>query len=126
MTFRQFIQQLAEKIGMHQIPVVANASEIRYFLAEDAVHHQFVTTLVRRIYKSNRCGHLDALLDQDKTMSLLGKVRAELFAEDDADICKVRLMNQLCDVSTTILDKEQATVAGATSSNEKLTEMAKG
>ena len=126
MTFRQFIQQLAEKIGLHQIPVVANASEIRYFLAEDAVHHQFVTTLVRKIYKSNRCGHLDAVLDQDKTMSLLGKLRAELFAEDDADICKVRLMNQFCDFSTTILSKEQAILADTTTSNDKPTEMAKG
>ena len=73
MTFRQYIQLLAEKIGMHQIPVIANANEIKHFLAEDAVHHQFVTTLVRQIYKSNHCGHLDAIIDQVKTLSLLGK-----------------------------------------------------
>lgn len=107
MTFRQYIQLLAEKVGLHQIPVVPNANEIRYFLAEDAVHHQFVTTLVRDIYKKNRCGHLDANIDPAKTMSLLGIMRSALLTENDADICKVRLMNQLCEVSTTLLSKEK-------------------
>ncbi len=107
MTFRQFIQLLSEKIGLHQIPVVSNANEIRYFIAEDAVHHQLVTTLVRDIYKKNNCGHLDALIDAEKTITLLGTMRATLLAKEDADICRVRLMNQLCEVATTILSKEK-------------------
>jgi hypothetical protein len=107
MTFRQFIQLLSEKIGLHQIPVVSNANEIRYFIAEDAVHHQLVTTLVRDIYKINNCGHLDALIDAEKTITLLGTIRATLLAKEDADICRVRLMNQLCEVATSTLSKEK-------------------
>lgn len=107
MTFRQFIQLLSEKIGLHQIPVVPNANEIRYFIAEDAVHHQLVTTLVRDIYRKNNCGHLDAVIDSEKTMTLLAMMRATLLAKEDADICRVRLMNQLCEVATTILSKEK-------------------
>lgn len=107
MTFRQFIKQLAEKVGLHQLPVVPDANEIRYFLAEDAVHHQLVKALVRDIYKANNCGHLDAIIDPAKTMSLLGIMRSALLTENDTDICRVRLMNQLCEVSTTILSLEK-------------------
>lgn len=124
MTFRQFIQNLADKIGMHQIPVVASASEIRYFLAEDGVHHQFVTALVREIYKFNSCGHLDATIDHLKTTSLLGKMRANLLSQVDADICKVRLMNQLCDVSSAILESEKDSESRTNHSNEGFQEMA--
>ena len=124
MTFRQYIHLLAEKVGLHQLPVIPNANEIRYFLAEDAVHHQFVTTLVRDIYKRNRCGHLDAGIDPAKTMSLLGTMRSSLLTEKDADICRVRLMNQLCEISTLLLDKKEQSIANA-SSNEDFPEMVK-
>ena len=106
MTFRQYIQQLAMKIGLHQIPVVLDATEIRHFLAEDAVHHDFVTTLVREIYKNNMCGHLDAAIDRKKTLSLLGNTRTTQLAETKADICRIRLINQLCEVSSEILAYE--------------------
>ena len=99
MTFRQFIQLLADNIGLHQIPVVHGATEIRYFLAEDAVHHQLVTMLVKDIYKRNNCGHLDAAIDSTKTLQLLGSTRATLLAEDDLDVCKFRFINQLCENS---------------------------
>ncbi len=112
MTFRQYIHHLAKKIGLHQVPVVLDATEIRYFLAEDAVHHEFVTTLVRDIYKKNLCGHLDAAVDNKKTLSLLGRVRADLLTENNTDICKIRLMNQFCEISSEILscDSQQETV----------------
>lgn len=124
MTFRQFIKHLADNIGMHQIPVVTSANEIRYFLAEDGVHHQFVTALVRDIYKFNSCGHLDANIDHKKTISVLGRIRAGLLIEDDADICKVRLMNQLCEVTTAILTSNKDSEPGVSSSNEGFQEMA--
>ncbi len=59
-----------------------------------------------------------------KTMSLLGKMRANLLSEDDADICKVRLMNQLCEVSTVILDRGKNSQTIISSSNESIQEMA--
>lgn len=125
MTFRHFIQTLAEKIGMHQIPVIANASEIRYFLAEDGVHHQFVTSLVRDIYKINRCGHLDAILDQEKTMSLLGRSRVEIVNGDDADICRVRLMNEFCEVASEVLGNDRVSAVRTTPSTDDLPERVK-
>jgi len=115
MTFREYIQQLATRIGLHQIPVVLDATEIRYFLAEDAVHHNFVTTLVREIYKNNMCGHLDADIDRKKTLSLLGNIRTKQLAETEADICRIRLINQLCEASSEILayENQRPVVAGS-------------
>lgn len=107
MTFRQYIQMLAESIGLHQIPVVNQATDIRYFIAEDGVHHQLVTTLIRGIYKKSSCGHLDAIIDPEKTLSHLGKTRSAMLREKDTDICRVRLMNQLCEVSRLILGQEK-------------------
>ena len=103
MTFRKFIQLLADNIGLHQIPVIYGATEIRHFLAEDAVHHQLVTMLVKDIYKRNNCGHLDAAIDSTKTLQLLGTARATLLAGDDLDVCKFRFINQLCEYSYEIL-----------------------
>ncbi|MCK5360559.1 MAG: hypothetical protein KAJ95_08020 [Gammaproteobacteria bacterium] len=124
MTFRQYIQLLAESIGLHQIPVVRHSAEIRYFLAEDGVHHQFVTALIRDIYKKNSCGHLDAIIDPEKTLSQLSIQRSALLSEDDTDICRVRLMNQLCELSAIILSKEQVS-SSATVSIENLPERVK-
>jgi hypothetical protein len=124
MTFRQYIHLLAESIGLHQIPVLRHATEIRYFLAEDAVHHQMVTALVRDIYKKNCCGHLDAVIDPTKTMNLLVKSRSVLLSEDDVDICRVRLMNQLCEISATLLCTE-GHPAKKSSSNGEIPELAK-
>ncbi len=122
MTFRQYIHHLAKKIGLHQVPVVLDATEIRYFLAEDAVHHEFVTTLVRDIYKKNMCGHLDAVIDNRKTLSLLGRVRAALLAGNNTDICKIRLMNQLCEISSEILSGEYQQEPVTSSAQEELPE----
>lgn len=123
MTFRQYIQLLAESIGLHQIPVLNHATEIRYFLAEDGVHHQLVTALVRDIYKKNCCGHLDARIDPTTTIKLLGNMRSVLLSEDGVDICRVGLMNQLCEVSALLLCKETQQSATSLSKN-KMPELA--
>jgi hypothetical protein len=106
-TFREYIHLLAESIGLHQIPVLSHASDIRYFLAEDAVHHQLVTTLIREVYKRNHCGHLDAKIDPALTLKLLAASRSNLMAENDTDICRVRLINQIYDISSSILSKKK-------------------
>jgi hypothetical protein len=125
MTFRQYIHLLAESIGLHQIPVRGDAKEIRSFLAEDAIHHHLVKSLIRDIYRKNSCGHLDARIDRTKTMNVLGNMRAALLAEDNADICKVGLMNQLCEVSCLILGENKQQHAKPMPSNKKLPALAK-
>ena len=114
MTFRQFIHHLAERIGLHQIPVIIDATEIRHFLSPDAVHHELVTTLVRNIYKKNGCGHLDARIDSERTRATMGAMRASVLAEKDTDICRHRLINQLCDYTNEVLAEKNADSSGNT------------
>ncbi len=124
MTFREYIHLLAESIGLHQIPVLSHASEIRYFLAEDAVHHQLVTALIRGVYKQNHCGHLDAKIDPALTLKLLAASRSSLMAENDTDICRVRLINQIYDTSVSLLSEKNNHTA-ATQQRKYFSEMAK-
>ena len=124
MTFREYIHLLAESIGLHQIPVLSHASEIRYFLAEDAVHHQLVTALIREVYKRNHCGHLDAKIDHAMTLELLAASRSNLMAENDTDICRVRLINQIYDISVGLLS-EKKNHRTSTYQNKYLPEVAK-
>jgi hypothetical protein len=51
-------------------------------------------------------------------------MRANLLSQVDADICKVRLMNQLCDVSSAILESEKDSETRTNHSNEGFQEMA--
>ena len=104
MTFRQFIHQLAENIGLHQIPVVDGATEFRNFLSADGVHHELITSVVRTVYKKNGCGHLDAKIDPETTRHVIGETRAALLTGEDMDICRYRLVNQLCEQTDEILN----------------------
>ncbi len=96
MNFRRFITALADRIGRHQIPVDNNASEIRYFLGHDGVHHDFITDLVRTIYRRNSCGHLDADIDPHLTMKTIAGARENLVKAHDTDICHFRFVDALC------------------------------
>jgi hypothetical protein len=107
MTFRQFIHLLAEKIGLHQIPVIDGATEFRHFLSADGVHHELITSVVRNVYKKNGCGHLDAKIDPEKTRHVIGATRASLLTEEDTDICRYRLVNQLCECTDEILSSRE-------------------
>lgn len=121
MKFRDFITALAERIGMHQIPVHAGASEIRNFLGHDAVHHDFITALVRDLYRKNRCSHLDAAIDPQLTMKTISLARNGLVQARDTDICRYRFVDTLFHEARTLLmqaiNEEQAVSA----SHHKLT-----
>ena len=105
MNFRRFITALADRIGQHQIPVDSNANEIRYFLRHDAVHHDFITTLVRTIYRKNQCGHLDAVIDPHLTMKTIAGARDGLVKARDTDICQFRFVDALCHEARVLLMK---------------------
>lgn len=96
MKFRHFITALADRIGRHQIPVENHATEIRYFLGHDGVHHDFITGLVRTIYCENHCGHLDAAIDPQLTMKTIAGAREDIIKARDTDICQFRFVDALC------------------------------
>ncbi len=102
-TFRQFLVQLAERIGRHQLPLHDGASEIRDFLGPEGVHHELVSRLVRQVYRGSRCGHLDAPLDPAATLDLLAETAAATRRSARADIDQVRLADELLAAAVELL-----------------------
>lgn len=96
MTFYELLNRLADRIGHHHIPVRPDAHEIREFLAPDAVHHDLVKEVVRRIYKANRCGHLHARVGAAATLETLSRIRLALIHSPRTDIDQYRFVEELC------------------------------
>jgi len=95
-SFRDLVTFLADRIGRHQVPVIDGAHEIRGFIDCDGVHHELISAAVRRLYKANRCGHLDAQLDRDRTLDTLAAIRSELLQCHNTDIDQFRFVENLC------------------------------
>lgn len=112
MTFRQLIVFLADRIGHHQIPVRDDAHDIGDLLGADAVHHDLIHDIVKRLYKANRCGYLDADIDADTTFSILGEARGEIRRSPKTDIDQVLLIDRLGTEVATWFRREQEATAG--------------
>lgn len=95
LTFRQLIVQLAHCIGLHQIPVQAQASDIHNFLGADAVHDALIKRVTQNVYRANCCGHLDAAVSPRATFAALGRIRGELSQCRRADIDQVNLLDTI-------------------------------
>ena len=106
-TYRQFLVQLAERVGRHQLPLRDGAAEIRAFLGPEGVHHELVSQLVRQIYRASRCGHLDAPLDPAATLDLLAMTAAATRRSPRADIDRVRLADELLAAAVELLGDER-------------------
>lgn len=90
--------RLADQIGRHHLPVVDDAHEISEFLGDDAIHHELVKSVVRSVYRANRCGHLNALISANPTFDAIGKIRGEMLRSKETDIEAIRLMDQIGDL----------------------------
>ena len=95
--FRDLVLYLADRIGRQHIPAHDDAADIHDLLGADAVHHELIKNTVRRIYRSNHCGHLDAPITQDKTFKVLGAIRKELASSQFTDIDQINLLESVGD-----------------------------
>jgi len=95
MTFRELFIELADRVGRQHLPVCDDVNEISDFLGQDAVHHDLARTVVRNVYKANRCGFLDAAVDARTTLDALGAVQGDVLRNESADLDQVALMQTL-------------------------------
>jgi hypothetical protein len=95
-TFRRMMEFVAERLGGHQVPVRRGAREIREFLLPEAVHDELLKRLVTRLYRANRCGHLDATVDWEVTLDALGEIRIELLRLPRTDIDQFEFIESFC------------------------------
>lgn len=94
-SFRALVSRLADHVGRHHIPVNDHASDIHELLGADAVHHDLIRRVIRRIYKANRCAHLDALIYPAPTFTVLGQIRSELAASTRTDVDQINLVDEI-------------------------------
>jgi len=95
MTFRELFIELADRVGRQHLPVCDDVNEISDFLGQDAVHHDLARTVVRTVYKANRCGYLDAAVDARTTLDAVGAVQGDVLRNESADLDQVALMQNL-------------------------------
>ncbi|HWR88034.1 MAG TPA: hypothetical protein VN277_06410 [Acidiferrobacterales bacterium] len=96
MTFRELIEQLAKRIGQHQLPVNASATELRGFIDSGAVHYELVTQVVTAIYTGNRCRRLADPVTRDATFESIEPIRLALLRSPKTDVDAYALMDGLC------------------------------
>lgn len=93
--FRALVMQLAEHVGRQHIPVNEDAENIHDLLGADAVHHELIKRVVRKVYKANHCGHLDSVIDPEPTFTVLGEIRRELTSSQFSDIDQINLIDAI-------------------------------
>ena len=96
MTFRELIEQLARRIGQHQLPVNAAATELRGFIDSGAVHYGLVSQVVIAIYTGNRCRRLTDPVTRDATFESIEPVRFTVLQSPKTDVDAHDLMERLC------------------------------
>lgn len=96
MTFRDLIEQLAKRIGQHQLPINAAATELRGFIESSAVHYGMVSQFVTAIYTGNRCRRLADPVTRDATFESIEPVRFEVLQSPKTDVDAHNLMERLC------------------------------
>jgi len=93
--YRALMTRLAELVGHHQLPIKPDAADINEILDGDPVHGELIREVVRGIYRSGRCNHLDAEVRAETVFNSLGGIRGRLLADGDTDVDQVNLLEDL-------------------------------
>lgn len=93
--YRRLMTRLSDLVGRHQLPVNPDAADINDILDGDPVHCDLARQVVRSIYRSGRCGHLDAKIRAETVFNSLGDIRARLVADNETDVDQINLLEEL-------------------------------
>jgi len=93
--YRTLMIRLAEFVGHHHLPIKADAADINDILDGDPVHNELAREVVRSIYRSTRCSHLDAEVRAETVFNSLGSIRGRLLADGETDIDQMNLLENL-------------------------------
>lgn len=110
MTFRELIEQLAKRIGQHQLPINASATELRGLIDSSAVHYGLVSQVVIAIHTGNRCRRLTDPVTRDKTFESIEPVRLTLLRSPNTDVDAHALIENLCTEVAQIFKADQPSV----------------
>lgn len=93
--YRALMTRLSEIVGRHQLPIRSDAADINDILDSDPVHYDLVHDIVRSIYRSGRCSHLDSEVRAETVFNTLGGVRGRLLADRDTDVDQINFLEEL-------------------------------
>lgn len=85
----------ADRLGRHHVPLRDEVDDINELLSPDAVHHELIQEIVRKVYCLNRCGHLDAEISLENTFTALGRVREKLLLSRQSDVDQIDLLDNI-------------------------------
>lgn len=117
MTFRELIEQLAKRIGHHQVPVNTSARELRGFIDSGAVHYELVTQVVTAIYTGNHCRRLADPVTRDATFGAIEPIRLAVLRSAKTDVNVFDLMENMCAEVAFIFNTAQPVVLTAGNSS---------
>ena len=96
MKFNLFVQALEKRLGNHHIPVNQDAVLLQDLFANSPVHAEFVTNLIRTIYKKNNCQNLESPITKSITNQVLAKLRLSALRANHTDIDTYNFIEDMC------------------------------
>jgi len=117
MTFRELIEQLAKRIGQHQLPVNAAATELRGLIDSGAVHYGLVSQVVIAIYTGNRCRRLSDPVTRNAAFESIEPIRLAVLRSPKTDVDAHALMENLCAEVARIFNATQPLAAPTSAPN---------
>ena len=94
-TYRNLMVFLSDAIGSHQLPLIKEAMRPKEFVAPDAVHYDLVKKIAHSVYKANRCFHINAPVNYERTFNALGIIHGELIRSSKTDIDQMNLIHDI-------------------------------
>ena len=94
----------ADRLGRHHVPLRDEVDDINELLSPDAVHHELIQEIVRKVYCLNQCGHLDAEISLENTPHpdlTIDGIRIETYFSPD-DATAARIMQLILDAEESI------------------------
>jgi len=96
MKFNLFVQALEQRLGNHHIPVNRDAVLLQDLFANSPVHAEFVTNLIRTIYKKNHCQNLTSPITKTITNNTLADARLSALQANHTDIDTFNFIEDMC------------------------------
>ena len=116
MSFRELIEQLARRIGQHQLPINTSATELRGFIDSGAVHYELVTQVVTALFTGNRCRCLADPVTRDASFEAIEPIRHALLRSPKTDVDAYGLMESVCAEVARIFNASPSVAAPACTS----------
>lgn len=96
MTYRELLEFLSRRIGGHQIPLNAEATELRGLVESGAVHYELMTQVATAVYTANRCRRLGDPVTLDATFEALEPIRLAVLRSPGTDVDAHSLIEAIC------------------------------